>query len=409
MAITVRTVERADLPSWVDSLTTAFLQRVDNEKVAEDFASLWDLSRTWGAFEGDRVVGTYRSWPTELTVPGGAQLPAAAVSAVTVRPTHRRQGLLRQMTAAEHAAIRLRGEVFGLLYAAEFPIYGRFGYGPATRLGVWTLDKNRTGFLTGDARQVEHLTPSAEAKDLVKSVFERFRAGTVGQIRDRDYRFEFDLGLREGAWEKLWKGWIAIHRDRNGEPDGYARYRAEDKWEDGQPQSTITVDALIALTDDAYASLWRFLAETDWIAKVKAEGRPITERLPWLLTNFRAARLSDTNEGLWVRIFDIPRALAARTYERPGSIVLDVRDSEVEGGHVRVRLDASPTESGCEPTTDAPDLELDVSALGAAYLGGTQLSDAVLASGAVEHTADALAKATQLLRTSTEPWCATFF
>src|SRR3954463_16742283 len=77
MSITVRTVEQADLPSWVDSLTTAFLQRVDNKKVAEDFASLWDLSRTWAAFEGDQVVGTYRSWATELTVPGGAQLPAA--------------------------------------------------------------------------------------------------------------------------------------------------------------------------------------------------------------------------------------------------------------------------------------------------------------------------------------------
>jgi len=164
-----------------------------------------------------------------------------------------------------------------------------------------------------------------------------------------------------------------------------------------------------ALTDEAYASLWRFLAEIDLIAKVKAEGRPLTERLPWLLTNFRAARLSDVNDGMWVRVFDIPRALAARTYERAGTIVLDVRDAEVEGGHVRVRLDASPSGSGCEPTTDAPDLELDVSALGAAYLGGTLLSDAALATGAVEHTPDSMAKATQLLRTSTEPWCATFF
>ena len=119
--------------------------------------------------------------------------------------------------------------------------------------------------------------------------------------------------------------------------------------------------------------------------------------------------MSDANEGLWVRIFDIPRALARRTYERSGSIVLDVRDAEVEGGHVRVRLDASPSGSRCEPTTDPSDLELDVAALGAAYLGGTLLSDAVIVTGAVEHTADALAMATGLLRTSVEPWCATFF
>ncbi len=409
MAITVRTVERADLPSWVDALTTAFLQRVDSEKVAEDFATRWDLSRTWGAFEGDRVVGTYRSWETALTVPGGAQLPASAVSAVSVRPTHRRRGLLRQMTAAEHAAIRSRDEVFGLLYAAEFPIYGRFGYGPGTRIGAWTLETTRTGFLAGDASTVEHLPSSAETKEVVKQVFERARARTVGQIRERDYRFEFDLGLLESHWEKLWKGWIAVHRNAAGEADGYARYRAESKFVDAEPQGTITVDTLVAVTDDAYASLWRFLAESDWVTTVKAEGRPISERLPWFLTNFRAARLSESTEGLWVRIFDIPRALAARSYERSGSLVLDIRDAELDGGRVRLRLDASPTGAKCEPTTDAPDLELDVSALGAAYLGGTLLSDAVLATGATEHTPGSLATATQLLRTSVEPWCASFF
>jgi predicted acetyltransferase len=409
MGITVRTVERAELPSWVDALATAFLQRVDADKVAEDFASLWDLSRTWGAFEGDRVIGTYRSWATELTVPGGAQLPAAAVTAVTVRPTHRRRGVLRQMTAAEHAAIRQRGEAVGMLYAAEFPIYGRFGYGPGTRLGAWTVDTTRTGFVAGDVARIEHLSPSVETREVLKIVFERARATNAGFIRERDYRWDFDLGLRESHWEKLWKGWVAIHRDASGDPDGYARYRAEDKWEGGDPAGTITVDSLVAVTDEAYASLWRFLAEVDLIAKVKAEGRPLSERVPWLLTNFRGASLSDAGDGLWVRLFDVPRALAARTYERPGSIVLDLRDTEVEGGHVRVRLDASPTGSGCEPTTDAPDLELDVSALGAAYLGGTLLSDAVLATGAVEHTADSLAKATELLRTSTEPWCATHF
>ncbi|MGI8534054.1 MAG: GNAT family N-acetyltransferase, partial [Candidatus Limnocylindrales bacterium] len=46
--------------------------------------------RGWAAFEGDTVVGTTRTWASEMTVPGGAQLPAAAVVGVTVRPTRRR-------------------------------------------------------------------------------------------------------------------------------------------------------------------------------------------------------------------------------------------------------------------------------------------------------------------------------
>src|SRR5262249_44534895 len=174
----------------------------------------------------------------------------------------------------------------------------------------------------------EHL-PAAEAMEVVKAVFERARSGSVGFIRERDYRFEFDLGLREGHWEKLWKGWIAIHRDASGEPDGYARYRAEEKLVDKEPSGTITVDTLVRLPSPPHASLWCFLAEVDLITKVKAEGRPLTERLPWLLSNFRAAKLSETSDGMWVRIFDVPRALAARTYERSGS--MDARRSRCGG------------------------------------------------------------------------------
>ena len=44
--------------------------------------------------KADAIRGTFRSWATELTVPGGAALPASAIAAVTVRPTHRRRGIL---------------------------------------------------------------------------------------------------------------------------------------------------------------------------------------------------------------------------------------------------------------------------------------------------------------------------
>ena len=60
-------------------------------------------------------------------------------------------------------------------------------------------------------------------------------------------------------------------------------------------------------------------------------------------------------------------------------------------------------------TGRSPDLTLDISALSAAYLGGTRLRDAVLATGADEHRDGALADADRLFRTADEPWCSTFF
>src|SRR5688572_15623541 len=119
----VRTITGDELPAYLDAMTTSFLERMDVDKLAAEVKPFWDLDRAWAAFDGGRISGTFRSWETEITVPGGERLPASAVAAVTVLPTHRRRGLLRAMAAAEHAAIRERGEAFGLLYASEYTIY----------------------------------------------------------------------------------------------------------------------------------------------------------------------------------------------------------------------------------------------------------------------------------------------
>jgi predicted acetyltransferase len=409
MSVDVRNVREDELPAFLEALTTAFLERPDVQKVAEELKPLWDLERVWAAFDGPHIRGTFRSWATELTVPGGGRLPAAAIAAVTVMPTHRRRGILRAMTAAEHGAIRARGEAIGLLYASEYPIYGRVGYGVACRNATWTLDALGTAFSGAAVSGVEIVMPSADTADQIKAVYEAWRLCQPGEIRRREFRWQRDLGLMESVWETRWKGFLALHRDSAGSVDGYVRYRTEEKWEKRQPRAVLSVDELHALSDDAYQALWRFVSEIDLVATVKAEGRRISERLPWLLTNARAALMSELGDGLWLRLLDIPRALEARTYERTAKVVLEVIDEEAAGGRVRLLLDASPDGVACRPTADDPDLTLHVSALSAAYLGGTRLRDAVLARGLDEHRPGALAETDALLRTSDEPWCSTFF
>jgi predicted acetyltransferase len=145
----------------------------------------------------------------------------------------------------------------------------------------------------------------------------------------------------------------------------------------------------------------------DLVATVTARPHP-SDRLPWLLTNARAAIVSEVSDGMWVRLFDIPRALAARTYEREDELVLEVIDAEA-GSPVRVVLDATADGATCTPSDRSPDLTVPVAALGAAYLGGTRLRDVTLSTGVDEHTLGALARADALLRTADEPWCSTFF
>jgi predicted acetyltransferase len=409
MSLEVRNVREDELTAFIESMSTAFLERPAVSAVAEEVKPLWDLTRVWGAFEGDRPCGTFRSWATEITVPGGAQLPAAAISGVTVLPTHRRRGVLRAMVAAEHGAIRDRGEVAGLLYASEYPIYGRFGYGRGCQVATWSLDTRSTGFHAGPSGTVELVQPGADSRDAIMAVYDAVRLRQPGEIRRRPFTWEFDLGLRPDAWGPPWKGFLALHRDVSGAIDGYARYHADGKWEDRQPRGVLIVDELHALTDEANVTLWRFLADVDWITSLKAERRSPADRLPWLLTNARAAVVSEVGDGLWVRLFDIPRALEARTYERTGSLVLEVHDGDADTGRTRVHLDAGPDGATCRPSDQSPDLTIHVAALGAAYLGGTALRDAVIATGADEHRAGALAEAGRLFRTLDPPWCSTFF
>lgn len=408
MSIEIRTAQPDEFADYIDALATGFLDRPDVAKIADAVTALWEPGRTWAAFEEGRVCGTFRSWATEITVPGGARLPAAAVAAVTVKPTHRRRGILTALAAAEHAAIRERGEAFGLLYASEYPIYGRFGYGQGCRVANWTLDASRTGFVGSPVSGVELVSADEHAAGILKDVFEAWRPRQAGEIRRRDFHWLDDVGVRDPGWRPPWKGFVAIHRGPSGEPDGYARYRSEEKWVNRQPAGNLHLNELHALNDEASAALWRFLAEVDLVATVTANGRSPSDRLPWLLTNARAASVNEVGDGMWVRLFDIARALAARTYEREGSLVLEVIDAEL-GSPVRVALDATPDGATCAPTHRSPDLTVPVAALGAAYLGGTRLRDATLATGVDEHVPGALARADALLRTADEPWCSTFF
>jgi predicted acetyltransferase len=408
MAIDVRPIEVDELAAFVEAMSTGFLDRPETSHVAAELAPLWDLRRAWAAFEDGRVVGTFRTWATELTVPGGARITASAVTNVTVLPTHRRRGILRSMAATEHRAARERGEVAALLYAAEWPIYGRFGYGVACRLGTWTLDSLHARFHAPPTGSVELVAP-ADARAPMAALFETWRRRQPGEIRRRDYRWDHDLGLRESAWGSRWKGWVAIHRSPDGALDGYVRYHGESRWEQNLPRGVISVDELHALNREAHRSLWQFLAGIDLVSAVKAGFRTVGEPLPWLLVDGRHAQLSDVGDGMWVRLFDLPAALSARHYERDGAIVLEVVDEEIAGGRLRVALDATSGGATARVTTASPDLTVSVAALGAAYLGGTRLRDAVQATGATEHTPGALALADGIFRTADEPWCSTFF
>lgn len=410
MSLEIRTATVDELVGAIDVVSTAFLDRPDLERLGSSVRDNWDTTRTWIARDGDATVGVWRSWPTELTVPGGATLPAGAVGPVTVLPTHRRRGAFAAMTARGHAGMRELHEAASLLYASEWGIYGRYGYGPATRKTDWTIKTEAVGGVRGTPSGTIELIPPTASKAVLLEVFEAWRPRRAGEIRRRDLSWDYALGIAAVPWTgDTWKGWVALHRAPDGTPDGFARYTAKNKEDNLLPAGVIEVDELIALDDTATADLLRYVCSIDLVREVHLNARPETDHARWMLGNPRAAWSAFGWDAVWVRLLDTPRALGARTYEREGRVVLEVVDAELPAGRECLSLDATPDGARCEPTTDAPDLTLPVAAVGAAYLGGTRLRDIVLQTGVDEHRAGALGRADALLRTADEPVCSTFF
>ena len=78
MTLEIRPVREDEVVPYIEALSTAFLDRPDVDLFAREIWPLWEGGRTWAAVVDGRICGTFRSWPTELTVPGGARLPAAS-------------------------------------------------------------------------------------------------------------------------------------------------------------------------------------------------------------------------------------------------------------------------------------------------------------------------------------------
>ncbi|MGW2558471.1 GNAT family N-acetyltransferase [Streptomyces sp. NPDC001514] len=410
----VRTVTEAEGPGWLRAMFTGFLMSpvVGEAEAAERLAHM-DLSRTRGAFDGGRCVGTYRSFDQQLTVVGGAFVTANAVTQVTVAPTHRRRGVLSRMITEDLGEAKERGDTVSTLIAAEHRIYGRYGFGPAAWLTEWEIDVQRSGLdprwsAPADGGRVDLAEPE-DVRKLGPELHERFRARRHGAV-DRDaYWWSVNTGAVRLPSQPWTEPYFAAYRSPAGEVEGLLTYTAESRWTDGsQPANTAKVQGLIAVSAAAERALWEYVCSIDWITTVRSGGRAPDDLLPLFLPDPRAARIVTQADFLWVRLLDVVRALQSRTYAASGSLVLDVHDDTgLAGG--RFRLDATPEGAWCVPTTETADLSLGVAELGTLYLGDESVLRLVDLGRVDEESPGAAAQADAVFRARRRPWCPDMF
>jgi predicted acetyltransferase len=403
MGIEIRTIGVDEVGDYLRAGMRGFhVNKVSDEHI-ELRRQAFTPGRSWVAIDGTDIVATLRTAPIDTTMPGGTAMPTAGVTNVTVASTHRRQGLMARLLAAELHAARDRGEPIASLIAAEWPIYGRFGFGPAVDYVEYELTADATWTNPGEGT-IELVDPATLLAH-APAVYDRHRATSVGEITRHPTWWST---ITHTVELEPWKGFQVLCRDRDGEVSGYAIYSIAEHWEHRKPDCTLKVDELVATDLTTEARLWRDLCEVDWVTRVTAESRRVHEPLHHWVTDGRALTLTERTDMVWARTLDTPAALTGRAYAGAGTVVLDVDDPmKLAGG--RFRLETDGTSAACAATTDAPDVSLPMFALGAILYGGTSLVDLHLSGLVIEHQPGAVVRTDGLFRWPVTPWSMTWF
>jgi predicted acetyltransferase len=406
MSVVVRLVNDAEYAAWLDQLGLAFFHH-HKPGVSDYYLSISEPGRSRGAFDGDAVVGSLRSFGTELTTPGPRGVRASALTAVSVAPTHRRRGVLRRMITEDLEESKGRGEVVSVLLASEYPIYGRFGYGPATEYAVYEVSTTDLRFLAPCEGSLE-LVDLAALRKHAPPIFERFRTTQPGSIGRDDAWWDRWTRQVEVPGEEPRKEFQAVYRGKSGELEGYVSYGGKIEWTQKPARGTVTIEEMVATTPAAYQALWEFCFNVDLATTTVAPNRSVDEVLPFLVDDARKVRLTTRTDFLWVRILDACAALSGRQYFDDGRLVLEVSD-DLSLASGRYAISASGASSTCDPTDEAPHLTVPVRALGSAYLGGVSFAKLAAAGLAREHVVGALALADRMFLAARSPWCTTYF
>ena len=331
------------------------------------------------AFDGPRLITSFGAFPFTMRANGSA-IAFAGVTAVGTLPEYRRQGLLRRIMTQAIADQREQGQSVSGLWASQAAIYQRYGYAAAGTLRNYAIDTVDIRFADGDGGncRVERVS-GGQGIEFARQIYKRFIADRFGYLHRSSILWQNNIYDTESDGP--------VHTAvayREGEPQGYVAYTLRsNKVNHVSRNQEIIIRDFGWLDIDAYRSLWTFLSQHDLVGRVAWASAPMDDPAMLLMQEPRLLHCND-REGSWMRIIDVPAALAQRGYDGEGDLVIGVRGDDFavwNNGNWRIRCDGNEAEVS-SVKSDA-DVELSIGALTSLYTGmcsTQQLSSAGLIS-----------------------------
>jgi predicted acetyltransferase len=361
--------------------------------------------------------GIYGVRPMQLSVPDGEgrgqAVPMAGLTWVGVHPDHRRRGILTAMLRHHFEQTRREGGHVSGLHASEPSIYGRHGYGLASlemevHLGRGTTFtapylEDETATITTRILTVDD-DGVVERRRRIDLELLRTQVGTV--VGDAEFYAELchvdEEDTRDGEPPRI------LFATQGGRDVGYVVFKRTHKWTNARPAGEVDVRQLSG-DPAARLALLRRLTDLDLSGTVKLKGAAASDPLLSWVEGPRGLGDVKPFDSLWVRLVDLPEALAARGYEADCDVVVEVADDQApwNGGRWRIRV----KDGVCEATATDDDAQvaLPVAALGAAYLGGKHLAELHRAGVIAEHDPGAVRELSRAFRTDVGPYAARGF
>ena len=409
MEYQIRTATATDLEPYFSQMSLSFHYDVGAEPDQMELRrKLFDHDNNIVAVDGETIVATAGNFKQVMRVNGG-DAGCAGLTQVTVRASHRRKGVLTAMMRKHLDMAHERGDELASLWASESIIYGRFGYGLATDGVDFTIDRRNVALK--DEAAGAAVCRFVETEDVVArwpAIWDAVRQDSPGMpSRSADW-WEHRIA-KDPPWQRdgfTGARWVAC--EEAGQLTGYLIFRAKHEQNRyGLPKGAARVDELMSTTADAYKALWQFAFSVDLIETVTARTRRTDEPLRWMLQDPR--RLQRTpGDALWLRLVDLPRALAARRYIEEDDLVLDVRDPFCPWNEDRWLLSGGPLGAVVSPTTQDAHVSLEADALAAAYLGGVSF-ETLQRAGRVHGEPRAIRRLDAMFRWHRAPWCPEHF
>lgn len=406
MEITTRPITADEVVRFRTAIKFGFGEDLnDDEFPPERFEDLFPLDRTSAAFDGDQMVGTLAGLPFDVTVPGGAQVPMAGTTVVTVAATHRRRGALSAMMRDHLEDGLRRGEPLVGLWASESLIYGRFGFGVATELDEIEIDRTRVS-VQGEAGSVRLVT-AEEAAEIFPAIYDAERVRRPGMLSRSAPWWKHLLVDPEGRRRGFSSLRLLVH-ETDGRPDGYAFYRQKPDWESEFLEGKVSIREIIAASPTAHTGLWRFLTSIDLFVEIAHWNLPVDDPLAWKVPDHRRIKRKRW-DALYLRILDVVQALEARTYAADGRITFAVGDPYLPEVGGSFELEVSGGNGTCRRIGGGPaDLSFGTTDLASLYLGGHS-AVAMARADRIQGAPDSVELFGRMFRGDIAPWCEEIF